>query len=183
MWLGAEGATILWWVGSIIREEVTSVNIDYYRRVVGGWEEHFTSATTPIYNRRGLLSISAAVRGRVHSWLTLLFEKRSSWHSSKRWTVQCSDQHQKQLQSSFVHTANWRNNHIDNTCFLNYEIFLYALHWDPMSLQDYAFLFNLKEQWQSKLLYQKRHRISPTQLIYVCIITLTIIIDYLSEQR
>lgn len=64
---GAEGATILLWVGSIIREEVTSVDIDYYRRVVGGWEEQFTSATTPIYNRRGLLSISTAVRGRVQS--------------------------------------------------------------------------------------------------------------------
>lgn len=37
---------------------MTSVDIDYYRRVVGGWEEQFTSATTPIIDRRGLLSTS-----------------------------------------------------------------------------------------------------------------------------
>ena len=74
-------------MGSIIREEVTSVDIDYYRRVVGGWVERFTSATTPIYNRRGLLSISLAVRGRVHSRLTLLFGKENN-----RGFVWCSQQ-------------------------------------------------------------------------------------------
>lgn len=46
---------------------MTSVYIDYYCRVVGGWEEHFTSATTPIIDRRGLLSTSTVVSGRVHS--------------------------------------------------------------------------------------------------------------------
>lgn len=96
----------MWWVGSIIREEVTSVDIDYYRRVVGGWEEQFTSATTPIYNRRGLLSISTAVRGRVLSRLTLLFETRSIWHSTKTGNFLCSDQHQRHIELYFVHTAN-----------------------------------------------------------------------------
>ena len=71
---------------------MTSVDIDYYRRVVGGWVERFTSATTPIYNRRGLLSISLAVRGRVHSRLTLLFGKENICYVINRGFVWCSQQ-------------------------------------------------------------------------------------------